>query len=73
MRKYDDPRLISAEQLLEKARQIRGSEPELWNQLVDATSGDDPSVLCSTSGTTSNPETGDPFVWPLYPACRHLL
>jgi long-chain acyl-CoA synthetase len=56
MRKYQDPRLISAEQLLERARQTREAEPQLWNQLVDATLGDDPSVLCSTSGTTSHPK-----------------
>jgi long-chain acyl-CoA synthetase len=56
MRKYDDPRLVSAESLLENALHTRDSEPALWDMLVDATLGDDPSVLCSTSGTTSHPK-----------------
>jgi long-chain acyl-CoA synthetase len=56
MRKYTDPRLIAAEGLLEEARLTSEKQPELWNQLVDVTAGDDPSVLCSTSGTTSNPK-----------------
>ena len=56
MRKYDDPRLVSAESLLENAQFTRAAEPALWDKLVDATSGSEPSVLCSTSGTTSNPK-----------------
>lgn len=56
MRKYTDPRLISRDALLESARKIAASEPGAWDALVDATSGDDIAVLCSTSGTTTHPK-----------------
>jgi hypothetical protein len=66
MRKYKDPRLVSAEGLLENAAMTKEQEPELWGSLVEATSGIDPSVLCSTSGTTSNPKlaivSSGPFI-----------
>ncbi len=56
MRKYSDPRLVKRDDLFESARKTLTSEPSLWDALVDATSGDDIAVLCSTSGTTSNPK-----------------
>ncbi len=56
MRKYSDPRLISRDSLLERARHDQAANAHLWDQLVDATQGSDIAVLCSTSGTTSNPK-----------------
>jgi long-chain acyl-CoA synthetase len=56
MRKYDDPRLISAEKLADMGRERAAREPKLYDQLVDATNGEDVAVLCTTSGTTSNPK-----------------
>jgi long-chain acyl-CoA synthetase len=56
MRKYADPRLVDRDELLESARATAAAEPARWDALVDATSGDDVAVLCSTSGTTSNPK-----------------
>ncbi|MEH2510051.1 long-chain acyl-CoA synthetase [Nitrobacteraceae bacterium AZCC 1564] len=56
MRKYDDPRLISADKLAEMGRERAAREPNLYDQLVDATNGEDVAVLCTTSGTTSNPK-----------------
>ncbi len=56
MRKYTDPRLVSRDELLEAARKTAAGEPGLWDSLVDATSGDDIAVLCSTSGTTTHPK-----------------
>jgi long-chain acyl-CoA synthetase len=56
MRKYDDPRLISAERLAELGRARASREPDLYDSLVDATSGDDVAILCTTSGTTANPK-----------------
>jgi long-chain acyl-CoA synthetase len=56
MRKYDDPRLMPADQLAEmgRARQLR--EPGLYDSLVDATKAEDVAILCTTSGTTSHPK-----------------
>jgi long-chain acyl-CoA synthetase len=56
MRKYDDPRLIDAATLAEKGRARAVREPQLYDQMVDATRGDDVAILCTTSGTTSNPK-----------------
>lgn len=56
MRKYDDPRLISADKLAEMGRERAAREPTLYDQLVDATNGEDVAILCTTSGTTSNPK-----------------
>jgi len=56
MRKYDDPRLLSREALFEKADALAQQQPGLYDELVDATGADDCAVLCTTSGTTSNPK-----------------
>ncbi|WP_424627444.1 long-chain fatty acid--CoA ligase [Bradyrhizobium sp. SYSU BS000235] len=56
MRKYDDPRLISADELAEMGRERAAREPSLYDQMVDATRGEDVAILCTTSGTTSNPK-----------------
>src|SRR3954465_1489888 len=56
MRKYDDPRLMSAETFAELGRARATREPELYDRLVDATKGEDVAILCTTSGTTSHPK-----------------
>jgi long-chain acyl-CoA synthetase len=56
MRKYDDPRLMAAEKLATMGRDRASREPGLYDRLVDATSGEDVAILCTTSGTTANPK-----------------
>ena len=56
MRKYSDPRLLDADKLAKMGRDHAAREPQLYDQLVDATKGDDVAILCTTSGTTSNPK-----------------
>jgi len=56
MRKYDDPRLIFANDLTVKGRDRAAREPDLYNKLVDATSGEAVAILCTTSGTTAHPK-----------------
>jgi len=56
MRKYDDPRLISQQDMMDRGAALLADQPELYNQLVAATDGADVSILCTTSGTTSNPK-----------------
>src|ERR1700686_3727442 len=58
MRKYDAPRLMEADKLAEMGRQRAAREPGLYNQLVDATRGEDVAILCTTSGTTAHPKLG---------------
>ncbi|MEQ1650061.1 MAG: AMP-binding protein, partial [Hyphomicrobiaceae bacterium] len=56
MRKYDDPRLLHRDALFQTATTIAAQDPQHYDTLVDATHADDVAVLCSTSGTTSNPK-----------------
>ncbi len=56
MRKYDDPRLMEADKLAAMGRDRAAREPGLYDRLVDATTGEDVAILCTTSGTTANPK-----------------
>ena len=56
LRKYDDPRLISADKLAAMGRERAAREVGLYDRLVDGTRGEDVAILCTTSGTTSHPK-----------------
>src|SRR5215470_7141909 len=56
MRKYDDPRLMEADKLAAMGRERAAREPGLYDRLIDATKAEDVAILCTTSGTTSNPK-----------------
>ena len=56
MRKYDDPRLISLEELLKRGAAQHSMNPEAYSQMIASGSGDDTAILCPTSGTTSKPK-----------------
>ena len=56
MRKYDDPRLMPADQLAKLGRERAARDPGLYDKLVDATNGEDCAILCTTSGTTAHPK-----------------
>ncbi|MCC3855936.1 long-chain fatty acid--CoA ligase [Vibrio parahaemolyticus] len=56
MRKYDDPRLIDVEQVYKKGQLIDKANPDKYLNMVTATKGNDLSILCTTSGTTSKPK-----------------
>jgi long-chain acyl-CoA synthetase len=53
MRKYDDPRLQSREQLILKGKEAPAGR---FEQVVAAGSGDEVALLCTTSGTTAHPK-----------------
>ena len=53
MRKYDDPRLLSRTELIDRGQEI---DPSAFETAVAAGSGEDVAILCTTSGTTSNPK-----------------
>ncbi len=56
MRKYDDPRLMSLAQLQQLGAQIIAKDPQRYHKMVNATHRDDIAILCTTSGTSSNPK-----------------
>lgn len=51
-----DPRVLSLDALKELGRKAEAREPARFKALVEATEGDDVAILCTTSGTTSNPK-----------------
>ena len=56
MRKYADPRLMEAAELVRLGEELHREQPGLYEELVARTRGEDVAVLCTTSGTTSNPK-----------------
>ncbi len=56
MRHYDDPMLISLEEVMRLGRERMAKEPDLFENLVSKGTGDDISLLFYTSGTTSLPK-----------------
>ncbi|AWK85233.1 long-chain fatty acid--CoA ligase [Azospirillum thermophilum] len=56
MRKYHDPRLMPVTDLIALGEELHAAQPDLYEDLVGQTRGEDVAVLCTTSGTTSNPK-----------------
>ncbi|MCI2284015.1 long-chain fatty acid--CoA ligase [Colwellia sp. MSW7] len=56
MRKYDDKRLISIEDIYKQGQEIDKKFPDLYNTYVDSTNADETAIYCTTSGTTSKPK-----------------
>lgn len=56
MRKYDDKRLISIEDIYQQGQEIDKKFPDLYNAYVDSTHADETAIYCTTSGTTSKPK-----------------
>jgi long-chain acyl-CoA synthetase len=56
MRKYDDDRLISLEAFLALGQREHDRDGGAYDRMVQATRGDATAILCTTSGTTSNPK-----------------
>jgi len=53
---YDDPDLLSMEQVMEMGRRHGRENPGLIDGLIDQGKGEDIAVLCYTSGTTGLPK-----------------
>lgn len=53
---YDDPWLMSFEEVQTRGRKLDEEQPELFSDLVAAGKGDDLCNLCYTSGTTGLPK-----------------
>ena len=56
MRHYDDPMLISLEEVMRLGREKMAAEPDLFDDLVSKLKGEDIALLFYTSGTTSLPK-----------------
>jgi len=56
MRKYDDARLMGWDELKAAAARLEAAEPGRFEAEVARGKGDDVAILCTTSGTVSNPK-----------------
>ncbi|KAA5607117.1 long-chain fatty acid--CoA ligase [Roseospira marina] len=56
MRKYTDARLIAETELCSRGDLLNRARPTLYDDEVEKGSGEDVSILCTTSGTTSKPK-----------------
>lgn len=56
MRKYHDPRLMFMDDMKARGQEVEAKDPGLFDREVEAGKGEDVAVLCTTSGTTSNPK-----------------
>lgn len=56
LRKYDEPGLVSMDQLIEAGQALAKIQPALFKTEVDKTRPDDVAAMFFTSGTTGNPK-----------------
>jgi long-chain acyl-CoA synthetase len=56
LRRYDDPRLLSWEELEERGERLSAERPGRFEELLSATRADDVAFLIYTSGTTGFPK-----------------
>ena len=56
MRKYDDARLISFQEVEALGKEHEKAHPGAYDALVNATQAEDPAHICITSGTTGHPK-----------------
>jgi long-chain acyl-CoA synthetase len=56
MRKYDDPRLVSWDELKTRGEKLAAEDAGLFEREVALGRGEDVAILCTTSGTTSHPK-----------------
>jgi long-chain acyl-CoA synthetase len=73
VRKLDDPRLMSVEELEALGEARAKAEPGLYDALVAAGRGDDVAVLCTTSGTTARPKLAMLQAGPFLRHCASYL
>jgi len=73
LRKYDDPRLISEEDLCARGAALDREQPDLYEFEVAQGSGEDVAILCTTSGTTSKPKLAMLQAGPFLAHCLDYL
>jgi long-chain acyl-CoA synthetase len=56
MRKYSDPRLMELSKLVAAGEAAHAADAQAFDRMVDATTGGDVAILCTTSGTTARPK-----------------
>ncbi|MBF0391115.1 MAG: long-chain fatty acid--CoA ligase [Alphaproteobacteria bacterium] len=73
MRKYEDDRLLSLDELKRLGRELHDANPDLYQTEVEAGKGSDVAILCTTSGTTSHPKISMMQAGPFLHHCHAYL
>ncbi len=73
LRHYDDPMLISLDEVMELGRQSDKQSPTLFEDTINKGHGDDVALLFYTSGTTSLPKGALLSHWNLLTMGRNLM
>ena len=56
LKELNDPHIIDMVQLINEGKVIAAKNPNSYNKLIDSIPADQNAILCTTSGTTSNPK-----------------
>ena len=56
LKELNDPHIIDMVQLINEGKAIAATNPNSYNKLIDSIPADQNAILCTTSGTTSNPK-----------------
>ena len=56
LKELNDPHIIDMVQLINEGKAIAAKNPNSYNKLIDSIPADQNAILCTTSGTTSNPK-----------------
>ena len=56
LKELNDPKITDMADLIEEGKQIVLKEPNKYNKMIEKISGEKNAILCTTSGTTSNPK-----------------
>lgn len=56
LKELNDPHIVDMLQLMNEGQAIANKTPNKYNQMIDKVSDKQEAILCTTSGTTSNPK-----------------
>ena len=56
LKELNDPKITDMLVLIEEGKEIASKNPNKYNQMIGKVSGKENAILCTTSGTTSNPK-----------------
>ena len=56
LKELEDPHITDMLDLINEGQDIASKNPDKYNKMIDKVSGDQEAILCTTSGTTSNPK-----------------
>ena len=56
LKELEDPNITDMLDLISEGKEIASKQPDKYNKMIDKVSADQEAILCTTSGTTSNPK-----------------